>query len=91
MRRQMRLDDLADVRLSRRSFVGSVAIGAGALGLRARGVAAQTEKAKIVWSTFGNLEELTRFTDFNTEFMSRHPDIESEFVAVPSYTEWYSV
>jgi len=87
---QIGLDDLSAARLSRRSFVRSVAGSAGALGLATRGATAQADKAKIVWSTFGTLDELTRFTDFNTEFMTRHPDIESEFVAVPSYTEYHS-
>src|SRR5688500_16120194 len=90
MRRQIGFLDFAVPRLSRRTFVSSVAGTAGALGLAARGVTAQADKVKIVWSTFGALEELTRFTDFNTEFMPRHPNIESEFVAVPSYTEYHS-
>ena len=87
---QIGLDDLATARLNRRTFVRSVAGTAGALGLGARGATAQTEKVKIVWSTFGALEELTRFSEFNVDFMTRHPDIESEFVAVPSYAEYHS-
>ena len=90
MSEQIRLDDLATARLSRRTFVRSVAGTAGALALGARGATAQADSVKIVWSTFGAVEELTRFTDFNTEFMSRHPNIESEFVAVPSYAEYHS-
>jgi multiple sugar transport system substrate-binding protein len=87
---QISLDDFANAGLSRRTFVRSVAGTAGALGLGVRNATAQTDKVKIVWSTFGTLNELTRFTDFNTEFMTRHPDVESEFVAVPSYAEYHS-
>jgi multiple sugar transport system substrate-binding protein len=87
---QIRLDDLATARLSRRTFVRSVAGTAGALGLGMRGAAAQTDKVRIVWSTFGAVEELTRFSEFNVDFMTRHPDVESEFVAVPSYAEYHS-
>jgi multiple sugar transport system substrate-binding protein len=90
MSRQIGFPDFAAPRLSRRSFVSSVAGTVAALGLEARAAAAQVDKVKIVWSTFGTLEELTRFTDFNTEFMTRHPNIESEFVAVPSYAEYHS-
>jgi multiple sugar transport system substrate-binding protein len=84
MSRQIGLPDFAAPRLSRRRFVSSVAGTVAVLGLEVRDAAAQVDKVKIVWSTFGTLDELTRFTDFNTEFMTRHPNIESEFVAVPS-------
>jgi multiple sugar transport system substrate-binding protein len=87
---QIGREDLATTRLSRRTLVRSVAGTVGALGLRARGATAQAGKVKLVWSTFGSLEELTRFTAFNADFMTRHPNIESEFVAVPSYTEYHS-
>ena len=90
MDRHTSLDDLAAARLSRRTFVRSVAGTVGALGLAARSAGAQADKVTLVWSTFGRLEELTRFTEFNADFMTRHPNIESEFVAVPSYTEYHS-
>ena len=32
----------------------------------------------VVWSTWGTPEELTRFEEFNDEFMKRHPDIKVE-------------
>src|SRR5918993_4078791 len=77
-------------RVRRPLLQACVASAAAALGLAVRGATAQSDKVNIVWSTFGTLEELTRFTDFNTEFTTRHPNIESEFVAVPSYAEYHS-
>jgi multiple sugar transport system substrate-binding protein len=51
---------------------------------------AQGGKTKIVWSTWGNPDELTRFDEFNKDFMARHPDIEVVLQPVPSYSDYHS-
>ena len=48
------------------------------------------DKTKIVWSTWGNPEELGRFEEFNEAFMARHPDIEVVLQPTPSYSEYHS-
>lgn len=48
------------------------------------------DKTRIVWSTWGNPEELGRFDEFNAEFMARNPDIEVVLQPVPSYSEYHS-
>ncbi|MCW5952377.1 MAG: extracellular solute-binding protein, partial [Propionibacteriaceae bacterium] len=45
---------------------------------------------EVVWSTWGNPEELTRFKDFNEEFMKRHPGITVKLQPVASYGEYHS-
>lgn len=44
----------------------------------------------VVWSTWGTPEELTRFTDFNKEFMKRHPDITVKLQPVADYSDYHS-
>jgi len=44
----------------------------------------------VVWSTWGTPEELTRFEEFNDEFMKRHPDITVELQPVASYADYHS-
>ncbi|MCD2442884.1 sugar ABC transporter substrate-binding protein [Agromyces sp. SYSU K20354] len=44
----------------------------------------------VVWSTWGTPEELTRFEEFNDEFMKRHPDIKVELQPVASYADYHS-
>ena len=44
----------------------------------------------VVWSTWGTPEELTRFEEFNDEFMKRHPDITVELQPVASYSDYHS-
>ncbi len=44
----------------------------------------------VVWSTWGTPEELTRFEEFNDEFMKRHPDIKVELQPVASYSDYHS-
>lgn len=44
----------------------------------------------VVWSTWGTPEELTRYTDFNKDFMKRHPDIKVELQPVADYGDYHS-
>jgi multiple sugar transport system substrate-binding protein len=46
-------------------------------------------QTRIVWSTWGTPEELGRFEEFNEAFMDRHPDIEVDLQAVPSYDDYH--
>lgn len=50
---------------------------------------AKPGQAAITWSTWGTPEELTRFKDFNQDFMKRHPDIKVTLQAVPSYDDYH--
>jgi multiple sugar transport system substrate-binding protein len=72
------------------------AAGALVLGLAAcsgggggGGVAADGS-ATVVWSTWGTAEELTRYEEFNKDFMERHPDITVKLQPVASYGDYHS-
>lgn len=71
-----------------------LAIGAAsalAIGLAAcSGGGGAKDANTVVWSTWGTAEELTRYQDFNTEFMKRHPDITVKLQPVASYEEYHS-
>jgi multiple sugar transport system substrate-binding protein len=72
-----------------RTLAGLVAAGA-ILAAIVPGATAAQDKTRIVWSTWGNPDELTRFDEFNTDFMARHPDIEVVLQPVPSYSDYHS-
>ncbi|WP_193597668.1 ABC transporter substrate-binding protein [Microbacterium sp. YJN-G] len=84
-------------RSSTRKYLAAFAVGGLALGLAAcsggggggGGVDADG-KATVVWSTWGTPEELTRFEEFNEDFMDRHPDITVKLQPVASYGEYHS-
>jgi multiple sugar transport system substrate-binding protein len=44
----------------------------------------------VVWSTWGTPEELTRFQEFNQQFMEDHSDLTVELQPVASYDEYHS-
>ncbi|MFB6609773.1 ABC transporter substrate-binding protein [Agromyces sp. NPDC056379] len=71
-----------------------LAIGAAsalAVGLAAcSGGGGAKDENTVVWSTWGTAEELTRYQDFNKEFMKRHPDITVKLQPVASYDEYHS-
>ena len=71
-----------------------LAIGAAsalAIGLAAcSGGGGAKDANTVVWSTWGTAEELTRYQDFNAEFMKRHPDITVKLQPVASYEEYHS-
>ncbi|CAN5506850.1 sugar ABC transporter substrate-binding protein [soil metagenome] len=65
---------------------GAMAIGLGACS----GSGGSGDANTVVWSTWGTPEELTRFTDFNKEFMKRHPDITVKLQPVADYGDYHS-
>ena len=71
-----------------------LAIGAAtavAVGLAAcSGGGGGSDENTVVWSTWGTPEELTRFEEFNEQFMKRHPDIKVELQPVASYGDYHS-
>ncbi|MGV8894932.1 MAG: ABC transporter substrate-binding protein [Rhodoglobus sp.] len=54
------------------------------------GTSSASDPNTVVWSTWGTPEELTRFEDFNQEFMKRHPDISVKLQPVASYSDYHS-
>ncbi|MCA0293877.1 MAG: extracellular solute-binding protein [Actinobacteria bacterium] len=54
------------------------------------GSAAGTPSGTVVWSTWGTPEELTRFKDFNTQFMKKYPTIKVTLNPVASYSDYHS-
>ncbi|MRX43822.1 extracellular solute-binding protein [Agromyces sp. Q22] len=67
------------------------AAGAMTVGLAAcSGGGGGADEDTVVWSTWGTPEELTRFEEFNEEFMQRHPDITVELQPVASYGDYHS-
>lgn len=71
-----------------------LAVGAASavmIGLAAcSGGGGASDANTVVWSTWGTPEELTRFEEFNDEFMKRHPDITVELQPVASYADYHS-
>ncbi|MEO7091211.1 MAG: sugar ABC transporter substrate-binding protein [Cryobacterium sp.] len=71
-----------------------VAIGAAAalaLSMAAcSGSSGSSDSNTVVWSTWGTPEELTRYEDFNKDFMKRHPDIKVKLQPVASYGDYHS-
>lgn len=71
-----------------------LAIGAAsavAIGLAAcSGGGGAKDENTVVWSTWGTAEELTRYEDFNKEFMKRHPDITVKLQPVADYGDYHS-
>lgn len=77
-------------------YLAAGAAGALVLGLAAcsgggggGGVAADGT-ATVVWSTWGTADELTRYEEFNKDFMKRHPDITVKLQPVASYGDYHS-
>lgn len=48
------------------------------------------EQVTLTWSTWGSPEELTRFKEFDTQFMKDNPDIKVKLEAVADYGEYHS-
>ncbi len=44
----------------------------------------------VTWSTWGTPEELKRFEDFNTKFMTKYPNIKVVLQSVPSYSDYHA-
>ena len=74
-----------------RKLVAVVAVVATAGSLAAcSGSSSSSDADTVVWSTWGTPEELTRFEEFNDEFMKRHPEITVELQPVASYGDYHS-
>jgi multiple sugar transport system substrate-binding protein len=67
---------------------GLVAVGL-VLAASLPGAALAQDRTRIVWSTWGNPDELGRFEEFNQGFMDRHPEIEVILQPVPSYGDYH--
>ncbi len=63
--------------------------GGGASSAPASG-STGTPSGSIVWSTWGTPEELTRFKEFDTEFMKKYPQITVTLNPVASYSDYHS-
>lgn len=82
--------------------LGIAAVAASSLLLSACSAATETpdasetetpdasETVTITWSTWGSPEELTRFNEFNEQFMADNPGIKVELQAVADYGEYHS-
>lgn len=65
--------------------------GGGGAAASAPAAGASAEAAgTVVWSTWGTPEELTRYKDFNTQFMKKHPQIKVTLNPVASYSDYHS-
>ncbi|WP_234660379.1 ABC transporter substrate-binding protein [Agromyces marinus] len=67
------------------------AVGAMTVGLAAcSGGGGADDENTVVWSTWGTAEELTRYKEFNEDFMERHPDITVKLQPVAGYGDYHS-
>lgn len=55
-----------------------------------QGGAPAEPSGEVIWSTWGSPDELTRFKEFNEDFMKRHPTITVKLQPVASYGEYHS-
>jgi multiple sugar transport system substrate-binding protein len=74
--------------MTRRQLLGAAAASAG-LTLAGSSRTQAQEKTKLVWSTWGTPEELTRFNEFDADYVAQNPAVELELIAVPSYEEYH--
>lgn len=59
-------------------------------GCSGSGAGGGSDQNTVVWSTWGTPEELTRFKEFDEEFMKRHEDIKVVLQPVASYSDYHS-
>lgn len=85
---------LRDPSMSRRAFVASGAAAAIALTLAAcsgnNGGSGPGASGTVIWSTWGSPDELTRFNEFNDQFMADHEGITVELQPVAGYGDYHS-
>jgi multiple sugar transport system substrate-binding protein len=75
----------------KRKIAAVLTAGAVAASLAAcSGSSSSADSDTVVWSTWGTPEELTRFEEFNDEFMKRHPEIKVDLQPVASYGDYHS-
>jgi multiple sugar transport system substrate-binding protein len=74
------------MKMSKLQTLGIAAVAASSLLMSACSAETETpsatEPVTITWSTWGSPEELTRFNEFNEQFMADNPDITVELQAV---------
>ncbi|MEO7146444.1 MAG: extracellular solute-binding protein [Terrimesophilobacter sp.] len=73
----------------------TVAIGAAAalaLGMAACSGSGGSSSGQttVVWSTWGTPQELTRYKEFDTQFMKDHPDIKVVLQPVADYGDYHT-
>ena len=61
-----------------------------ALGLAACSGSGGSGTKTVVWSTWGTPEELTRYKEFDTQFMKQHPDIKVVLQPVADYGDYHT-
>lgn len=73
-------------------FLPKVGVMVAAMAMLLTGCSSNTaeEQVTITWSTWGSPEELTRFKEFNTQFMKDNPNIKVNLQAVADYSEYHS-
>lgn len=70
--------------------IGALALGTAACSGGGGGGVGADGTATVVWSTWGTPEELTRYEEFNKDFMERHPDITVKLQPVAGYGDYHS-
>ncbi|MFT4220532.1 MAG: sugar ABC transporter substrate-binding protein [Microbacterium sp.] len=72
--------------------IGAVAVvvAAGLGACSGGGGSGGSDANTVVWSTWGSADELTRYKEFNEDFMKRHPDITVKFQPVADYEDYHS-
>ena len=73
-----------------RRALAITAAAALALGLAACSGSGGSGTKTVVWSTWGTPEELTRYKEFDTEFMKQHPDIKVVLQPVADYGDYHT-
>ena len=73
-----------------RRALAIAAAAALALGLAACSGNSGSGTKTVVWSTWGTPEELTRYKDFDTQFMKQHPDIKVVLQPVADYGDYHT-
>lgn len=73
-----------------RRALAITAAAALALGLAACSGSGGSGTKTVVWSTWGTPEELTRYKEFDTQFMKQHPDIKVVLQPVADYGDYHT-
>ncbi|MEY9952224.1 sugar ABC transporter substrate-binding protein [Leifsonia sp. EB34] len=73
-----------------RRALAITAAAALALGLAACSGNGGSGTKTVVWSTWGTPEELTRYKEFDTQFMKQHPDIKVVLQPVADYGDYHT-
>lgn len=74
---------------ARGAAAGAVA-GVALLAACGSGGTGAAGSGQVVWSTWGSPDELSRFTEFNEQFMTEHEDVSVELQPVAGYGDYHS-